>query len=238
MAKTYYKGRIIQRKKILKIMILGMIITGAVVFSYTFFPLISWQIYFAPVFASQKINAPIPTNNVINTSNIGSLLANAGHSIGSDYTNAYNWYPGTEKASSSKTSYTMTIPKIEVIDAKVSNEDMDLTKHMVQYNFDTSPPNEGNSIIFGHSSLPQLYNPNDYKTILANAYKLSVGDEIFINMKNVKYKYKIENIIVVDPMDTSVLSQNFSDSFLTIITCTPPGTVWKRLVIKARIQKI
>lgn len=238
MAKIYHKGRIIKKKKIFKLLSLVIVIAGAIIFSYTFFPLISWQIYFAPVFASQKIQAPIPTHSVINPTNIGSLLANAGNSIGADYTNAYNWYPGTGKVSSQKVSYTMTIPKIKIENAKVSNEDMDLTKHMVQYNYDSAPPNEGNSIIFGHSTLPQLYNPNDYKTILANAYKLTLGDEIFINIDNAKYKYKIEKILVVDPMDTSVLSQNFSDSFITIITCTPPGTIWKRLIIKARIQSI
>lgn len=237
MAKYYYRKRR-NYKLLLKLLSVFVIFSGGVIFMYTFFPLISWHIYFAPVFASQKIQAPIPAYTVINPSNITKLIANAAASINTDYTNAYNWYPGLSERNSNVGTYTISIPKIEVENAIVSNEDSDLTRHMVQYNSDTFPPKEGNSIIFGHSTLPQLYNPKDYKTILANAYKLSVGDEIIVNTKNSKYNYKIETITVVEPTDTSVLAQNFSDSFLTIITCTPPGTVWKRLIIKARIKKI
>lgn len=237
MAKYYYRKRR-NYKLLLKLLSVFVIFSGGVIFMYTFFPLISWHIYFAPVFASQKIQAPIPAYTVINPSNITGLIVNAAASINTDYTNAYNWYPGLSERNSNVGTYTISIPKIEVENAIVSNEDSDLTRHMVQYNSDTFPPKEGNSIIFGHSTLPQLYNPKDYKTILANAYKLSVGDEIIVNTKNSKYNYKIETITVVEPTDTSVLAQNFSDSFLTIITCTPPGTVWKRLIIKARIQDL
>lgn len=115
---------------------------------------------------------------------------------------------------------------------------MDLTKHLVQFNSDSIPPNEGNSVIFGHSTLPQLYDPNNYKTIFANAYKLTKGDKIIIETSNIKYNYRIESITVVEPTDTSPLAQNFSDSYITIITCTPPGTIWKRLIIKARLESI
>ena len=218
-------------------MSVAVLLCGGVLFSYTFFPLISWQIYFAPVFASQKIDAPIPNNTVISPANIGTLIASATNSISTDYTDAYNWYPGIQEKGSNIATYKISIPKIGITDALTSNEDTDLTKHLVQFNSDTLPGKDGNSIIFGHSTLPQLYDPKNYKTILANAYKIEVGDEIIVNMEKRELNYKIESITVVEPSDTSVLAQNFSDSFLTIITCTPPGTIWKRLVIKARIQK-
>lgn len=237
MAKYYYKGKKRNYKILFKLMSVAVLICGAILFSYTFFPLISWQIYFAPVFASQKIDAPIPNHTVINPANIGALIASATNSISTDYTNAYNWYPGIQEKGSNIAAYKISIPKIGITDALASNEDTDLTKHLVQFNSDTLPGKDGNSIIFGHSTLPQLYDPTNYKTILANAYKIEVGDEIIVNMEKRQFNYKIESITVVEPSDTSVLAQNFSDSFLTIITCTPPGTIWKRLVIKARIQK-
>lgn len=221
-----------------KILSVVIILIGAGFFAYTFFPLISWQIYFAPAFASQKIDAPIPQHNVINPASVTSLISTATNNVGSDYTNAYNWYPGYEKNETFKVSYTIDIPKIDIKDAVVTNEDADLTKHLVQYNSDTHPPKMGNSVIFGHSTLPQLYDRNNYKTIFANAYKLGVGDQIIVNIKNESHLYKIESVTVVDPGDTSVLAQNFTDSFITIITCTPPGTIWKRLIIKARIQEL
>lgn len=238
MAKYYYKTRKKNFKLAFKLLSILVLIGGALLFLYTFFPLISWQIYFAPAFASQKIQAPIPTRTVINPSSIGDLIASATTSLNTDYTKAYNWYPGINEAKNNIGTYSISIPKIEIENAIVTNVDSDLTKHLVQFNSDTMPPKEGNTLIFGHSTLPQLYNPADYKTIFANAYKLVVGDKIITTVSNIKYNYKIESITVVEPTDTSVLAQNFSDSFITIITCTPPGTVWKRLIIKARLEKI
>ena len=238
MAKYYYKRRNRNLKLLAKLSCVGILAIGAIIFSYTFFPLISWQIYFAPTFASQKIDAPIPSDTVINPTSIGSLISNAAANINKDYTNAYNWYPGFKAEKKEYANYTISIPKIEIENAVVTNEDSDLTRHLVQFNSDTMPGNVGNSIIFGHSTLPQLYDPKNYKTIFANAYKLNVGDNIIVNQKNNTYNYKIESVTVVDPADTSVLAQNFSDSFITIITCTPPGTTWKRLIIKARLVEI
>lgn len=238
MAKYYHKGKKRNYKILFKLSSFGVLIFGAILFAYTFFPLISWQIYFAPAFASQKIDAPIPSSSIINPANIGELITSATNSLSTDYTNAYNWYPGAQGKASNIATYKISIPKINITDAKVSNEDNDLSRHMVQFNSDTLPGKDGNTIIFGHSTLPQLYDLNNYKTILANAYKIEVGDKIIVGMEKAKYNYKVESVTVVDPSDTSVLAQNFSDSFLTIITCTPPGTIWKRLIIKARIEKI
>jgi sortase A len=237
MAKYLYRKR--RNKKLFaKLISLVILVAGSLLFLYTFFPLLSWQVYFAPAFAASEIDSPIPSYSFINPSNLGSLLGNAAQGINTDYTNAYNWYPGYESNKNNTVEYKISIPKIGIKDAVVNNKDTDLSTHLVQYNADTYPPNQGNTIIFGHSTLPQLYDPNDYKTIFANAYKLSVGDEIITSVNNQNYKYKIESIIVVDPDNTSVLAQNFSDSYVTLITCTPPGTIWKRLIIKARIQKI
>lgn len=239
MAKYYYKkGGKRNYKKVFKIGSFAILVAGAILFFYIFFPLISWQVYFAPAFASQKIQAPIPSSLIISPANIGNLIANAANSINTDYTDASNWYPGATQKNTNIATYKISIPKINIADAKVSNEDNDLTRHMVQFNSDTLPGKDGNSIIFGHSTLPQLYDPKNYKTILANAYKLEVGDKIITEVNNKAYSYKIESITVVEPTNTSVLAQNFTDSFLTIITCTPPGTIWKRLIIKARIEKV
>ena len=236
MAKYYYKGKRKYSKLFIRSMSLFMLIIGGVIFAYTFFPLISWQIYFAPAFASQNIETPIPHQNVLSALNISTVINSAVENINTDYTNAQNWYPGYDTNTKKDANYNISIPQIDIKNAIVTNKSADLTKHLVQFNSDTLPPLKGNSIIFGHSTLPQLYDPNNYKTVFANAYKLEIGDDIIVNTQNNKYNYKIESIRVVDPTDTSVLSQNFSDSFITIITCTPPGTIWKRLIIKARIQ--
>lgn len=238
----YYKKKDPQRKRrVLKIFSFASFILGLSVFIYAFFPLISWQIYFAPVFANQEINSPIPKVNMVSGNMLASLISEASQSLsGVNYTDAQNWFPGynPENGSQRSTEYLISIPKINLNDAKVSARDTDLTRHLVNYGGTALPPEKGNAVIFGHSTLPQLYDKNDYKTIFSYLYKLETGDDIVVKVGNVTYKYKVESITVVDPTNTSVLEQNFSDSFLTLITCTPPGTIWKRLVIKARITTI
>lgn len=239
MSKHYYKRNKKTSKRVIRALGAVSIFGGVSILFYVFFPFLSWQIYFAPVFAQQNIETPIPKTTVVSTSSIENLLTTAVSSFGVDYTNANNWYPKSfEKGGDLIAEYLLSIPSIGVKDAIVSTKDPDLSKHMIQYNNDSIPPLPGNSIIFGHSTLPQLYDPNDYKTILANAYKIAVGDEITVGIDEVRYKYKVVSIRVVEPNDTSVLAQNFSDSFITIITCTPPGTIWKRLIIKAQIENI
>lgn len=243
MGKYYYKKRDkFAKKKILRLISLGLFLTGASIVIYVFFPLLSWQIYFAPVFASQNITAPIPQSTVVSGSTIGSLIEGASNSLlGTDYTNAQNWFPNFkfQKSGAPKfQSYTISIPKLKLNDIIVSTVDNDLAKHLVNYQGTAIPADKGNAVIFGHSTLPQLYDSKNYKTIFTFLYKLIPGDEINVDIGNIVYKYKVENITVVDPNNTAVLQQNYDDSFLTLVTCTPPGTIWKRLIIRARLEKI
>ncbi len=241
MGKYYYKKAGKKIKKTARLLSLLIVIIGISIAGYVFFPLISWQIYFAPVFASQDIAVPIPQTNLVNSKTIGSLISEASNSLtGVDYTNAQNWFPNFkyQKVKPKIEIYTLSIPKLNIKDAVVSAVDDDLSKHLVNLGGTALPPDKGNAVIFGHSTLPQLFDPKNYKTIFAKAYELKVGDELFTNASGIVYKYRIYSITVVNPEDTSVLEQDYSDSFLTLITCTPPGTIWKRLIIKARLETI
>lgn len=210
-----------------------LIVGGLTISFYTFFPLFSWQIFFASA-QTQNLNAPIPK--------LSTLINTAGKTLSVDYSNAYNWFPNYFPKDSQNhpgiESYTMSIPSINIKDAIVSTSDINLGQHMINFTGTAVPPQNGNAVVFGHSTLPQLYDPKNYKTILANAYKIKVGDDIFVNFDKISYRYKVTSIIVVDPSDISVLEQDTRDSFLTLITCTPPGTVWERLVIKSQLQRI
>ena len=128
-------------------------------------------------------------------------------------------------------NYTLSIPKLKLNNLSVSTVDNDLAKHLVNFQGTAIPADKGNAVIFGHSTLPQLYEQKNYKTVFTFLYELTTGDEIDLNIDNVAYKYNVENVIVVDADNTSVFQQNYDDSFLTLITCTPPGTIWKRLII-------
>ena len=243
MGKYYYKkADKFFRKTRLRLLSLLILFVGVVIVLYIFFPLISWQIYFAPALASSSIQTPIPKSMVINPSTIGSLISQAENSLsGVDYTNAKNWFPGFNPAHPKQPkipSYTISIPKLKINNATVSTRDNNLAIHLVNYQNTAIPPDNGSAVIFGHSTLPQLFNPNDYKTIFATAYQLRAGDEIYANVNGISVRYRVFNISVVEPTNISIFEQDYSNSYLTLVTCTPPGTTWKRLIIKARFEKI
>ncbi len=241
MSKIYYKEKKVNYRKYLKTLGAGFILLGLGISLYIFSPLILWQIYSAPALTSQNMQAPIPRSTVVNPSMIGSLLSSAKNSItGIDYTNAANWFPGFKAQASTNpsSSYSISIPSLNIKNADVSTSDYDLICHLVNYQGTAIPPNSGNAVVFGHSTLPQLYKVGDYKTIFANALNLKTGDQIIATINGVMYTYKVFNIYIIDADDTSVFTQTYDNSYLTLVTCTPPGTVWKRLVIKSRLEKI
>ena len=240
MSKYYYKKTANNFfKKSLRAVAVMLLLIGLFISAYIFFPLLSWQIYFHPVFASQNITSPLPKSTFANL-----ILAAKNNLTGTDYTNAQNWFPNLNfgKLANAKTpkisSYNLSIPKIEIENAVVSTIDNNVGSHLVNYQGTSIPGDAGNAVIFGHSTLPQLFNPKDYKTIFANVYKLKNGDSIYAIVNGVSYLYKIFSISVVDPSDTNAFSQSFDNSYITLVTCTPPGTVWKRLIIKAGLEKI
>lgn len=239
MVKVYKKSKNYLKQSVRALAIV-LLISGLLMTFYAFLPIISWQIYFAPVFAAQSLSSPIPKLSIVDQKQIGSLFNSAALNLSVDYTNAANWYPGYNPKSgprrNSIPTYGLSIPKLGIDNARVGTNNTDLSTNLVNYPGTALPPDKGNAVIFGHSTLPQLFDQNNYKTIFATLYKLEVGDEVLVKMPNITYKYKIENITIVDPEDTSVLEQNYNDSYLTLITCTPPGTIWKRLVIRAKLE--
>jgi sortase A len=94
----------------------------------------------------------------------------------------------------------------------------------------------GNTVIFGHSVLPQFYNPKNYLTIFSTLYKLKQGSILLIDYDNSQYKYVVDEMYEVKPTDLSVLEQRYDQKVLTLITCSPPGTYLRRLIIKASLS--
>lgn len=240
MTAYYFKKSGNKFRKILKIAGLGFVIIGTSFFLYFFFPVLSYQFFLANAFEANQIEVPIPKYLVVNKNNdLGSLVASGITSLTSDFTDARNWYPNLspQNQNSRVESYLLSIPKLKIENAEVSTQDYDLEKHLVQYLGTSIPGEKGTAVIFGHSTLPQLFNPNNYKTIFANAHNLKVGDEIFATVEGITYKYKIFSIVITDPEDTNILSQSYDHSYITLVTCTPPGTIWKRLVVRASLER-
>lgn len=240
---TYTRQKNGRKKRVLRAVSVGIIGIGILVMAYVFLPLISWQLYFAPVFAQEAITVPIPKATVLTEGLMKSLLTETLQKIsGVDDTDASTWFP-TYKAKGVKhsvavASYSLSIPTLNIDHATVSTIDTDLAHHLVNYEGTAIPAEKGNAVILGHSTLPQLFNQHDYTTIFATAYLLKPKDAIVVHIQGITYTYSIYQIFVTDPNDASIFNQNYLDSELTLVTCTPPGTIWKRLIIKARLETI
>lgn len=158
-----------------------------------------------------------------------------------DFTKASNWFPeaGSQRTfeESKVAFYNISIPKLKIEDAVVAIGGEDLSKSLVQYPGTALPGKNGNAVIFGHSVLPIFYNPKNYMAIFSTLPTLKNGDEIYIKYDGVLFTYKVEEIFEIYPSDIQILEQNNSDSFVTLVTCTPPGDPRnpKRLIVRARV---
>jgi len=160
-----------------------------------------------------------------------------------DYTKASNWFvdsKDTSFATSNISHYVISISKLGIKKATIAIGGEDLSESLIQYPGTALPGKNGNAVIFGHSILPQFYDPEDYLSIFSTLPTLDEGDEIQLDYDGVVYKYIVEDMFEVSPSDIEVLEQDRSDSFLTLVTCVPPGHPLKpkRLVIRARIVPI
>lgn len=134
---------------------------------------------------------------------------------------------------------TITIAKINVSAPVVyepSTQEAAIMKGLesgvVHYGTTPVPGQAGNMVIVGHSS-NDWWEPGNYKFVFVLLDKLVVGDKFSINYQSHRYVYEVTNTKVVAPTDLSVLAPTPGPT-ATLITCTPPGTSWKRLVIQAK----
>lgn len=108
----------------------------------------------------------------------------------------------------------------------------DLEGGVVHYANTAVPGQAGNVAIFGHSS-NDWWEPGNYKFVFVLLDKLVAGDKITVDYQSKRYTYEVTGNRVVEPTDLSVLAPTASPT-LSLITCTPPGTSWKRLVVTAK----
>lgn len=220
------------------------ILGGFLILSWALWPIVSFMLISAPQFT--LVVSPVQDEySRSSIPNILSPVAQAGSDEdqtknGPDYTNANVWFPAApqKKVVSSVTAYTLSIPKLGIKDAYVIISGDDLNKSLIHYGGTGLPGEYGTAVIFGHSVLPQFYNPTNYKTIFSTLPTMKIGDEVFVRYDGVEYRYVVYEMLVTEANDLTPLAQRFDDSYVTLITCVPPGTYWKRLNVRARLQKL
>jgi sortase A len=215
------------QKKIFKICSVIMALSGITILFSSLYPILSYEWD-----ASQKY--PILISPLVDE-DTGDFKFS-----GSDSARLETWFPAENSkdfGATSKTYYTVTIPKLKISDATVAIGSDDLKDSLVQYPGTALPGKVGNTVVFGHSILPQYFEPSNYMSIFSTLYTLKKGDEIFADFDGVTYKYRVESIFEVKPTDIQILEQNSSDSYLSLVTCSPPGHPLKprRLIVRARL---
>lgn len=156
-------------------------------------------------------------------------------------TDPNTWFPTApqKKVSARANSYTLSIPTLGIDNATVIIAGDDLAKSLIHYGGTGLPGEYGNTVIFGHSTLPQFFKgTKDYKAIFATLPKIKEGDDIIIKYDGLTYRYQVYEKVVVEPTDLSPLEQRFDDAYLTLVTCVPPGTYLYRLNVKAKLVRI
>jgi sortase A len=184
-----------------------------------------------------EILSPIPAQ--LSKEGIKKEIPNVFISSNKDFTRANSWFPQAVifKKSNNISSYLLSIPKLKIEKASVSLVNEDLSRNLVHFT-GPLPGQNGNTVIFGHSTITWLYNTSNYKTIFTKLPDLKVGDDIEVLVDNITYTYKIIDMKIIDPTNLTPLDQEKDDSYLTLITCVPPGTYFKRLVVKSRLANI
>jgi len=110
-----------------------------------------------------------------------------------------------------------------------------LSQGVVHYPGTAEPGQKGNAFLTGHSS-NVFWEFSPYNTVFALLPKIKVGDDIFVTHNSTEYHYRVIDTKEVQPTDVSALQQG-DDYKLTLVTCTPVGTAYRRLVVTAELVK-
>jgi len=222
---------------------LGM---GLLLLFWSFYPVISFELY-SRFILKNGVDSPVPISNTASSVREAQAVLGTNDAFSSnlkDFTQAHLWFPGKQEGDGSQKpligvqEYFLTIPKLNISKEKVVVGGDDLTKSLIHYVPKSMPGEFGNVSIFGHSTLPQLYNEKDYKTIFTYLPSLEKGDAIFVEVGDLEYEYEVTDMFVVNPDKISVLDQQYDAAYLTLVTCVPPGTFWKRLIVKAKLLRL
>lgn len=240
----YTKDKPFLYKKIVTFVSYSSLIAGSMLLFWSFYPIISFQLYSKVVF-KQKFTSPLPeysklpsytnTNSVLGVGSIFSTNL-------SEFTKAGVWFPEAQQETRSVLDvkeYTLSIPRLNITNAKVLVGGEDLTKGLIHYIPKVLPGDSGKVAIFGHSILPQLAKQGlDYKSIFTYLPSVERGDTIYAHVKDDTFEYEVVDMFVVKPSEVSILEQNYDESVILLITCVPPGSYNERLVVKARLKSV
>ncbi len=125
------------------------------------------------------------------------------------------------------------IPDVDPYDSRIYQ--VALTKGVAHAKGSAMPGESGNSFLFSHSSA-NFYEAARYNSTFYLLTKLDLGDKIYIFVNNQKFTYTVTEKKIVDPKDVQYLSPQASGKQLTLMTCWPAGTSFKRYIVIAKLE--
>lgn len=81
------------------------------------------------------------------------------------------------------------------------------------------------AVLSGHTGLPNM-------ELLTDLEEMKKGDCFYIKILNYTLAYKVDQILVVEPYDTSALEPVQGKDYVTLVTCTPYGINTHRLLVR------
>src|SRR6266567_7482737 len=128
---VYIKQRTINLIMMARFAGLFVAVVGFLLAGYTFFPLISYEIYIQPAFASQSFASPIPQTTIITQDSIKSLVENTATQLSHmGNPNDTSWLPQTNSdqykevgVTEQLSNFYLTIPRLGIEDSYVSMTD-------------------------------------------------------------------------------------------------------------------
>ncbi len=240
---SYTKSYAKKKKKAVLVFSYLSVFIGTLILLWSFYPIILFQL--SQVLASAHVS-PIVKNGLASPLQKGLTIYDDRlepyySTYLRDFTKVRDWFPQSPQSVTKRTqitNYTLDIPSINIQGAKVKVAGEELDDSLVQYGNEVYPGEIGNVVILGHSTLPQLYKDEDYKSIFTYLPSLERGDEVRVRLNDFVYTFVVYDMFIVDPADTWVLDNKADESVLTLITCVPPGTFWKRLIVRARLSSL
>ncbi len=107
------------------------------------------------------------------------------------------------------------------------------TVHYPIGNAASVPGQNGATTILGHSSM-DVFDDGQYKFVFVQLNKLNIGDNFYINYQGTRYTYSITKKEIIDPREIAkVTPTDPNKPSVILITCDPPGTALKRLLVFA-----
>lgn len=96
------------------------------------------------------------------------------------------------------------------------------------------PGEVGNTYLFSHST-DAPWNVVRFNAVFYLLRELELGDRVVIFYQGRRFDYIVFDKVVAEASDISYLTNRYDKPVLTLQTCDPPGTLLKRLVVRAKL---